>query len=268
MNQLPVQQKTQTPSQRISSMMAAESVKKQFAEVLKESAGSFMASIIECFNGDTKLAQCEPQTVILEALKAASLKLPLNKSLGLAYLVPFNSKQSDGSYKMVPQFLIGYKGLIQLAIRSGHYKHINAGPLYEGMTKMTNYITGETEIISEPDESKPIVGYFAYIELMNGFRKFIMWSNAKIEFHAKKFSKSYEKGKFWREDYDAMATKTVLRHLLSHYGLLSIEMADAISADDNIVIDNVDVTPNSIPLSIEPEQPTATPKAEEIEAGF
>jgi len=260
-----------SPSQRIASMLAAESVKRQFAEILKESAGSFMASIIDVFNSDTKLAQCEPQTVVLEALKAASLKLPLNKSLGFAYLVPFNSKQQDGTYKMMPTFMIGYKGIIQLAIRSGNYKYINAGPVYEGMIKSIDYLSGNCEICNDPDYSKPIVGYFAYIELINGFKKFVFWTIDKIEYHAKKFSKTYSSGKskFWSDDFDSMATKTVLRYLLSHYGLMSIEMADAI-ANDTDSENKLDVT-NIIPQqnSIQLDMPNSNKNIPlEQEAGF
>lgn len=237
--------KQETPSQKMARYLNSDSVKKQFESVLKEAAGSFMASIIECYN-DKSLAGCEPSAVIIEAMKAASLKLPLNKSLGYAYLV---------SFKSIPTFIIGYKGLTQLALRTGYYKNINTGSVYEGQIKSQNFITGELELC-QPDISKPVIGYFAYLELINGFRKFIYMGKTEIESHAKKYSKSYASEKSaWTTDFESMAKKTVLRNLLSHWGYMSVEMANAMNSDEvepsdpTYILSKGEVLPNSQPLT-------------------
>jgi recombination protein RecT len=158
----------------------------------------------------------------MEALKAAVLKLPINKSLGFAYIVP---------YKEVPQFQIGYKGLIQLAMRTGQYRIINADLVYEGEFQTKNKLTGEFDM-SGAKTSDKVVGYFAHIEMLNGFAKTLYMSKEQVTAHAKKYSKSFSNPNTpWTKEFDAMAIKTVLRNLLSHYGFLSVEMATAMSSD-------------------------------------
>ena len=253
--------KQESSSQKMARYLGSDSVKKQFESVLKESAGSFMASIIESYN-DKSLAGCEPSAVIIEAMKAASLKLPLNKSLGYAYLVAF---------KNVPTFIIGYKGLTQLALRTGYYKNINTGAIYEGQIKSQNFITGELELC-QPDIAKPIIGYFAYLELVNGFRKFIYMSKTDIEAHVKKYSKSYTSEKSaWTTDFESMAKKTVLRNLLSHWGYMSVEMAVSVTNEEDAPDYGTEILPNSQPLPEAkkelPELPEP-PLAKEESPGF
>jgi recombination protein RecT len=250
--------KQESPSQKMARFLDASSVKKQFENVLKESSGSFMASIIECYN-DKAIAGCEPSAVIIEAMKAASLKLPLNKSLGYAYLV---------AYKNVPVFIIGYKGLTQLALRTGYYKHLNTGVVYEGQIKSQNFMTGEMEF-NQPDCSKPVIGYFAYLELVNGFRKFIYTDKESIVSHAKKYSKSYgSEYSPWKTEFESMAKKTVLRDLLSHWGYMSVEMANALNSEEvepsepTYILSTGEVLPNSQPL------PEAKKEQIEAEPGF
>jgi recombination protein RecT len=146
-------------------MMEAPSVQEQFKNALADNTGPFVASVIDLFNGDNYLQGCEPKAVIMEALKAAVLKLPINKSLGFAYIVPYKSNNA-----LVPQFQIGYKGLIQLAMRTGQYKTINADLVYEGELRSRNKLTGEFDLRGEK-KSDNIIGYFAYIELLNGLMR-------------------------------------------------------------------------------------------------
>lgn len=211
--------------QRIDTLKAAigeDFVQTQLKNSLAENSGAFAASIIELFAGDKNLMECDPKQVIMQAMKAAVLKLPINKSLGFAWIVAYNK---------APQFQIGYKGLIQLALRTGQYRFINAAPVYEGEFKVANKLTGEFDL-SGTAKSENIVGYFAYIELLNGFSKTLYMTKDKVTSHAAKYSKSYSfQNSPWKTEFDAMAIKTVLRNLLTHYGYLSVEMANAIETD-------------------------------------
>lgn len=220
--------KPKSPASIMGEIVNASSTKKLLENTLKENSGAFAASIIDLYNTDTYLQACDPRAVFGECLKAASLKLPVNKQLGFAYIVPYKSKGVS-----LPQFQIGYKGLIQLAMRTGAYKHINAGEVYEGEFKGSDKLTGEIDISGEAVSDK-IIGYFAYIETTNGFKKAMYWNKEKVKAHAKRYSKSYNsQSSAWASNFDEMATKTVLRNMLSHYGYMSVEMATAFEAEDN-----------------------------------
>ncbi len=214
------------PIDKLKAVLNAESVQQQFENTLQDQAPLFMASIIDLVGQDAYLQQCDPKLVVAECLKAATLRLPISKSLGFAYIVPYKEK---GTPK--PQFQLGYKGMIQLAIRTGQYRYINADKVYKGEVVIKDKMTGDIRIEGEP-ESKEVTGYFAYIELLNGFKKVVHWTKEEIIEHAKRFSKSYgNKFSAWATDFDAMAKKTVLRHILSKYGILSIEMQMAFHED-------------------------------------
>ena len=219
----------------LKNVLNAPSVQEQFKNALDKNANSFVASVIDLYNSDNGLQNCEPKAVVMEALKAAVLKLPINKSLGFAYIISYNNskKQLDGSWQKVatPTFQIGYKGYIQLAMRTGQYKFINADKVYEGELRQVNKLTGEIDFSGARTGDK-VVGYFAYIEMINGFSKTLYRTTEDITAHAKRFSKSYgSKSSPWETDFDAMALKTVLSNLLSHYGFLSVEMIGAIESD-------------------------------------
>lgn len=181
----------------------------------KEAAFQFMASMLDLYEGDAYLQQCDPQKVVMECIKAASLNLPLVKSLGYAYVVP---------YKNVPTFTIGYKGYIQLALRSGKYKCLNADCVYEGEEIAFNRLSGRLSI-SGAKTSDKAVGYFAYFELVNGFEKTLYMTVDEIRAYAQKYSKAYNNGP-WQTEFDAMAKKTVIRQILK-YGPMSTEMQKA-----------------------------------------
>jgi recombination protein RecT len=221
----------------------------------------FVASLIDLYASDTYLQKCEPGKVVMEALKAATLKLPINKSLGFAYVIPYKNKAGQQE----PQFQMGYKGLIQLAMRTGQYRYINADKVLEGELKRHDKMTGEIEL-GEPTGSK-VIGYFAMIETVNGFRKVIFWTRDQVEAHAKRFSKAYNSTHSpWKTDFDAMALKTLLKSLLGKYGIMSIEMANAFSKDSDADEDpqaEIDANANQEPLDIEPEKDEGdTPNAE------
>ena len=221
-----IPQKPQRPIDALKSILKAPSVEEQFQNTLKENSGAFIASIIDLFNGDHYLQECEPKQVVMEALKAATLKLPINKALGFAYLVPYKSKNG-----MFATCQIGYKGYIQLAMRTGKYRIINADLVYEGELRTVDKLTGMIDF-SGKRQSDEVVGYFAHIEMVNGFAKTLYMTKEEITSHAKKYSKSYGySSSAWQTEFDAMAKKTVIRNLLSHYGYLSVEMVGAIDED-------------------------------------
>lgn len=218
----PVENKPKSPSQVLNSLLNNNAIQQTLKSSLKENSGAFSASVMNLFNNDKLLQQCEPKLVLAEALKAVALKLPIEKQLGFAYIIPF---KDHGVPK--PQFQMGYKGYIQLAMRTGEYRYINADRVYEGELKSVDKLTGAVEL-SGKKTSDEVIGYFAYIETLNGFSKTFYWSKEQVVAHAKRYSKSYQKGSsIWRDNFDEMAIKTVLRNLLSHYGIMSIEMSRA-----------------------------------------
>ncbi|MBQ9948880.1 MAG: recombinase RecT [Oscillospiraceae bacterium] len=241
----PAQNKPLSPANIMRGILDSDATKKLLQESLKENAGAFSASILDLYNSDTYLQRCDPKQVFGECLKAVSLKLPINKQLGFAYVIPYGN---------TAQFQLGYKGMIQLCMRTGSYKYINAGVVYEGEYKGENKLTGEIDISGEKI-SDTVVGYFAYIETLNGFKKALYWSREKVNAHAQKFSKSFKSSSsVLKTDFDAMAIKTVLRNLLSHYGYMSVEMADAFTAEENTAVaDNIISGENDTVIETTPE---------------
>jgi recombination protein RecT len=222
-----------TPMDRMKQALNTISVQEQFKNALAENANVFVASIIDLYGSDTTLIQCNPGQVIAEALKAATLKLPINKQLGFAYIVPYKTR---GQY--VPQMQIGYRGYIQLAMRTGWYRSLNAGSVYEGVTVDEDILTGELKFSGKPKTEK-VQGYFAYFELLNGFKKSVYMTANEVVKHAKRYSKSYNsESSAWKTNFDEMAEKTVIRKLLSHYGYLSPDMLTALSSDKDDDVDN------------------------------
>lgn len=216
------------PVDRLKQVMASPSVQQQFQNALDKNSNLFVASLIDLYASDTYLQQCEPSQVVAEALKAATLKLPINKSLGFAYIVPYK-KQG----KQIPQFQLGYRGMIQLAMRSGIYKYLNADVVYEGEYRGYSKLTGDLDLTGEK-KSDIVVGYFAYIESINGFKKSVFCTREDMEAHAKKYSKAYSRDSSpWQTEFDQMAIKTMLRRLLSKYGLMTVDMADGMQAEND-----------------------------------
>lgn len=214
------------PIDALKHILSASSVQEQFKNALSDNSGPFVASIIDLVNGDKTLQDCEPKQVVMEALKAATLKLPINRALGFSFIVPYKNKQG-----VTATFQVGYKGYIQLAMRTGQYRILNADAVFEGELRKVNKLTGEIDF-SGDKRSDTVIGYFAYIELINGFAKTLYMTKEGVRSHAKKYSKSYGHSlSAWQTDFDAMAKKTVIRNLLSHYGYLSVEMVGAIDND-------------------------------------
>lgn len=210
----------------IENWVESENIKQKFREVLDKGAGAFVTSILSLVKSTPQLAAADPKTVISAAMTAATLKLPIDPNLGFAYIIPYGKEA---------QFQMGYKGYIQLAMRTGQYKTINASVVYEGQVEGVDFITGE--IIRGTKKSDKVVGYVAYFELINGFSKMVYMTKEEMLRHAQTFSKSFSRSSsVWKTNFDAMGLKTVIRRLISKYGIMSIEMqgaglATALSAD-------------------------------------
>lgn len=215
-------------------MLEMPAYKNKFNEMLGKKAAGFMSSIIAVTNNNKLLAKAEPSTVIGAAAQAAMLDLPINQSLGFAYIVP---------YKGAAQFQLGYKGYIQLAQRSGQYVDIGAKTVYEGELEYENRLLDKFKFGERTGDK--VIGYLAYFRLTNGFEKMLFMELDEMIAHAKKYSKSYSGGteKWGLAEFDVMAEKTVLKRLLSKYGPLSIEsvqMSQALSNDGGVISMNKD----------------------------
>lgn len=205
--------------------------------VLAERKGEFINNLTAVVANDSKLQACEPLTLMYAALKATALRLPLDPNLGQAYIIPYKNNRER---KTEAQFQIGWKGFIQLAIRSGQFQTINATEIREGELQGYDLMTGEVKVQAvEGRESKPVIGYLAYFKLTNGFSKSLYMSAEEIEQHATRYSQSY-RGKYrdtslWATDKDAMAKKTVLKLLLNRFAPLSVDMQSAVQADQSVL---------------------------------
>lgn len=226
----------------VKDFFSREDVKGKFHELLGTKSVGFLTSVLQITNQNALLSKATPVSIYNSAAMAATLDLPINQNLGFAYIVPYNEKFKDAQgqwqQRCVAQFQIGWKGLVQLAQRSGQYKAINVVEVYENQFKKYNALTEELDADFEIDGTGLIVGYVAYFRLLNGFEKTVYWSKTKVEQHGKKFSKTYENSNgVWKSNFDAMAKKTVLKSAISKWGILSIEMTKAVVADQSEIKD-------------------------------
>lgn len=225
----------QSVNQLMNSMLDGEKLRGRFNELLGNRSAQFVSSLVSMVNADKNLQQAfyeAPMTVIQAGLKAASFDLPIDQNLGYAYIVPFKNWKKDlGKSVMEANFILGWKGMHQLALRTGAYKTINVVDIREGELKSYNRLTEEVEVefIDDDDvrEGKPIIGYLGYYRLVNGAEKTIYMTVKQIENHEKKFRKGDYMGKGWRDDWDAMARKTVYRKLIGKWGVMSIQYQSA-----------------------------------------
>lgn len=236
-----------------------------YQNLIKQTLGNpkkaerYTAAIMSAVATNPQLQNCEAKTILSGSLLAESLNLAHSPQLGQYYLVPFKVKAKNG----IPEhydasFILGYRGLIQLAIRSGNYKHINVMEIKEG--ELVSYNPFDEEIVFNPiqdvdeREKTPTIGYYAMFEYVNGFKKVLYWSKAQMLAHADRYSPafnkaSYEKllngeipdrdlwkySSFWYKDFDSMAKKTMLRQLISKWGVMSTEMVQAIDTDNSVI---------------------------------
>jgi len=201
-----------------------DDVKSKFNELLGSRTNQFMTSLLSIVNNNSYLRNASPDSIYTSAMMAAALDLPINPNLGFAYIIPYGNQA---------QFQIGYKGLIQLALRSGQFKTISVTPVYEGQLIENNPLTGFKFDFNNKQSDKAI-GYAAYFSLINGYEKTMYMSVSEVEAHGKKYSKTFNNG-VWKNDFNAMAQKTCLKLLLSKYAPLSIEMQKAVVADQAVI---------------------------------
>lgn len=229
-------------------------------------ASNFIASISSAVATNPALQECDAGTILSAGLLGEALNLQPSPQLGQYYIVPFNDNKNN---RKVAQFQLGYKGYIQLAIRSGQYKHLNVMSIKEGELVRFDPLTETIEVNLIEDENErentPTIGYYAFFEYMNGFVKAMYWSKAKMEAHATKYSKGYAAHKgytFWEKDFDGMAYKTMLRQLISKWGIMSVDIQKAYESDMAVI--DKDGSKNYVdnePI-IQQEEPDITPPSE------
>lgn len=223
-----------------STFMSTENVKNMINNVVGKNSDMFITSIVSAVSTNKDLQACEQYSILSCALLGTSLNLSPSPQLGQYYLVPYRDNKSGTTRA---QFILGYKGYIQLAIRSGMYRKLNVLAIKEGELIKYDPLNEEIEVNLIDDEIKrenaKTIGYYAMFEYTNGFRKAIYWSRAKMEKHASTYSKGYAAKKgytFWEKDFDAMAFKTMLRHLISKWGVMSIDLQNALEVDNKVVV--------------------------------
>lgn len=210
-----------------------DAVKSKFAEMLGKRAPAFITSVLQIVASNKLLSNADPNSIYQAAAVAATLDLPLNNNLGFAYIIPFNDRDNG----QVAQFQIGYRGLIQLSQRSGQFKTISATAIYEGQLIEQNPLTGFKFDFTKKLSDK-VIGYAAYMELLNGFEKTVYMSIEDLTKHGKQYSQTFKKGfGLWKDNFEAMAIKTVLKLMLSKYAPLSIDMQKAVIYDQAIITD-------------------------------
>jgi len=214
--------------QLLKTSLESDVVKDKFTDMLGKKAPGFISSIISSVSTNPKLLECDPNTIIASAAVAASIDLPIIPSLGYSYIVPYAGKA---------QFQMGYKGLIQLAMRTGQYRTINALVVFEGELRSVDKLTGFVDVNGEK-ESNTVIGYLGYFKMLNGFEKMLYMTVEEMDSHGARYSKTFNKESgLWKKDPEVMGKKTVLKLLLSKYGFLSIEMQTAVETDQGVVTD-------------------------------
>ena len=239
-----------------------DDVQEKLSELLGEKKESFLTSVIQISQQNEMLKKAEPSSILGAAMTAATLDLPLNNSLGFAYIVPFYDNKTKTTKA---QFQIGAKGFMQLAHRTGKFKTIHKTDVREGEIKHHDRLTGKMifdfiQDDKEREQSK-VIGYASYFKLLNGFESTFYMTAADLEKHAKKYSQTYKKGfGTWKDNFDAMASKTVIKLNLSKNAPLSIELQKAVTHDQAIVNENDDIYHIDNDMSIESHEEVSLKK--------
>ena len=263
-NSVNVNEKVTVPAKqskpKFSVMIQSDAYKNLINNTLGDSkrASGFITAITSAVATNPALTECDPATILSAGLLGETLQLSPSPQLGQYYIVPFNDRNRGCK---VAQFQLGYKGYIQLAIRSGQYKKLNAMAIKEGELIKYDPLNEEIEVhLIEDDaerEAAPTIGYYAMFEYLNGFRKVIYWSKEKMESHALQYSQGYKAKKgytFWEKSFDDMAIKTMLRQLISKWGIMSIDFQKAYEADMGVLrpgTDKIDYVDNDDSFSVE-----------------
>lgn len=239
-------QLAEVKQQSIATFLATDSVKENVAKIVGEKdTQRFISSLVSAVQTNPSLAECTNKSLLNAALLGQSLNLPQSPQLANFYFVPFKNTKAGVTEAT---FQLGWRGYIALAMRSGQYKKIHVTDIREGELKSYNPIEDEYEFTPITDMKKrlesPVIGYYAYFVLINGFKKTLYWSKEQMDEHAKIYSQSYRKGwdsSLWKSDFDKMAYKTMLRQLISKYGPMSVDMERAYVGDQSVIGDNGNV---------------------------
>lgn len=257
-----VVKKESTPLQKFNNMILGDYAQNYLKNVLGENKSSFVNNLVSLVSNDKALQVCEPATVMFAGLKATSLGLPLDNNLGFAYVIPFKDNKLG---KTVATFMCGYKGIVQLAIRSGQFETINVTDVREGELKCRNRMTGELEFDWIDDDTvrtkTKVIGYVGYFKLLSGYSKTTYWSIEELEQHGVKYSQTFRKGfGVWKDNFEAMCKKTVLKLMLNKGDApMSVEMQQAIKYDQSVIIDE-----NGSHRYVDNQKPTAEDKLDAI----
>ena len=255
------------PAVTVKSLCSQPAMAKRFSDVLGKRAPQFLASVISTTNSSKALRECEPMSVMGSAMMAATLDLPVVPAFGQAYIVPF---RDHGVMKA--QFQIGYKGLIQLAQRSGQYSKMSMGEIYKDEYDGYDWVQDEVHYheveggmrTTHRNDPQYIAGFFAYFKMVSGFEKMVFWSMDEVKDHAKTYSESYRRGHGpWVDHFIEMARKTVLKNTLSHWGVLSVAMQNAILSDQAVVEDVNGGETLEYPDNVEDEEEEQPQEAEQ-----
>ena len=235
-----VAKKPQTGLQKFNAMLENTRTQEYLTNVLGEKKQTFVSNMVALVSSNKALSECDPSTIMFSCLKATALGLALDPSLGLAWVLPYRDNKNNTT---VATFQLGAKAYIQLALRTAQYKKINVRDVRQGEIVGEDFVSGEMQFkkLEKDREKAPIVGYVAMFELINGFSKQLYMSVEELDAHAKRFSQTYRKGYgLWsdKEMRGSMMEKTILKRLLSKYGVLSVEMEQAIKSDSAVLGEN------------------------------
>lgn len=255
------------PLKQFNSFITNPKTQDYLTTVLAEKKGSFVNNITALVSNNAALQVCKPDTLMFACLKATALDLPLDQNIGFAYVLPYKDNKAGVT---LAQFQLGYKGFVQLALRSGQFKTLNATDVREGELIDENFVTGElTFKKADKREALPVIGYVAYFKLLNGFEKYLYMTVAEVKAHAMRFSQTFKRGYgLWadKEMFDSMAKKTVIKLLISKYAPLSVEMQSAIKSDQAVIQGEDQYNYVDADEQIQPEAQTASAKAKAEEA--
>lgn len=251
-----VTKKPKTGLQKFNAMLENTRTQEYLTNVLGEKKQTFVSNMVALVSSNKALSECDPSTIMFSCLKATALSLPLDPSLGLAWVLPYKDNKNNTT---VATFQLGAKAYIQLALRTAQYRKINVRDVREGEIVGEDFVSGEMQFkkLGKDRSNAPIIGYVAMFELINGFSKQLYMSVEELDAHAKRFSQTYRKGYgLWsdKEMRPAMMEKTILKRLLSKYGVLSVEMEQAIKSDSAVLGENdavryIDNEENAIDLN-------------------
>ena len=253
---------TAVTTQQAKDFFSKEIVKQKFTEIMGKRSTAFITSVLQIVNSNDLLKDATPESIYHAAMIAATLDLPLNNNLGFAYIVPFKDNRKGVT---LAQFQMGYRAFIQLAQRSGQFKSIYATAVCEGQLLDANPLDGYT-FDFEAKTSEKIIGYASRFKLLNGFEATFYMSVQELEAHAKKFSQTYKRGfGLWKDDFDSMAKKTVIKLLLSKFAPLSVEMQTAVITDQAVIneagetvdvsyVDNTPLSSQEVSAEVENER--------------